>query len=309
MNETLNGYDLIGDIHGYASKLKQLLALLGYEERDGCYRHPERKVIFVGDFIDRGPEIMETLRVVRTMVEQGSALAVMGNHEYNAICYHTRDANGEFLRPHTERKTAPHRATLEQIAEPFPEIWADYLKWFQTLPLFLDLGKMRVVHACWDGASIEALNGAQPLNPEILLRSASHGTPEYEAVEVLLKRREIPLPEGAFFSDKEGTVRTDIRVKWWTSAEGRTYHEMSLPESETVPRTLVPGHIVKTLGAGYQASETPVFVGHYWLPPAAPRQLTSNVVCLDYSVAKGGPLVAYRWEGEALPKDGSFVSA
>ena len=51
------GFDLIGDIHGHAAPLRRLLGRLGYEETDGCYRHPERRLIFLGDFIDRGPAI------------------------------------------------------------------------------------------------------------------------------------------------------------------------------------------------------------------------------------------------------------
>ena len=58
---------------------------MDYEQRDGCWRHPDRQVIFLGDFIDRGPKIPEVLEIVRPMVEQGAALAVMGNHELNAI--------------------------------------------------------------------------------------------------------------------------------------------------------------------------------------------------------------------------------
>jgi hypothetical protein len=50
-------YDLIGDIHGYADELVQLLDALGYRQSRGVYGYPERKVIFVGDFVDRGPKI------------------------------------------------------------------------------------------------------------------------------------------------------------------------------------------------------------------------------------------------------------
>ena len=47
-------YDLIGDIHGYADELVELLGTLGYQKAHGVYCHPERRVIFVGDFVDRG---------------------------------------------------------------------------------------------------------------------------------------------------------------------------------------------------------------------------------------------------------------
>jgi len=70
-------YDLIGDIHGHADELVQLLETLGYQKAQGVYEHPERKVVFLGDFIDRGPQIRQVLEIVRPMVEGGKALAVM----------------------------------------------------------------------------------------------------------------------------------------------------------------------------------------------------------------------------------------
>ena len=54
-------YDLIGDIHGYAEELTKLLIKLGYDNSQGYFSHPIRKVIFVGDFIDRGKQISSTV--------------------------------------------------------------------------------------------------------------------------------------------------------------------------------------------------------------------------------------------------------
>ena len=83
------------------------------------------------------------------MIEDGHALAVMGNHELNALAYHTedRDAPGEYLRRRTPKNEKQHRATLEQLA---PQELRSYLEWFRTLPLWLDLDGLRAVHACWD---------------------------------------------------------------------------------------------------------------------------------------------------------------
>lgn len=80
--------DIIGDIHGHADKLEELLTKLGYSKTNGIYSHLDRKVLFVGDYIDRGPKIRETLQIVRAMVDSGNAIALMGNHEYNALCFH-----------------------------------------------------------------------------------------------------------------------------------------------------------------------------------------------------------------------------
>jgi len=71
-------YDIIGDIHGHASALTRLLTKLGYQETAGVWHHPQRRVIFLGDFVDRGPAQRETVRIARTMVEAGHALTVDG---------------------------------------------------------------------------------------------------------------------------------------------------------------------------------------------------------------------------------------
>jgi hypothetical protein len=68
--------DLIGDIHGHADELKALLKKLGYEPKGTCYQHDEgRTVLFLGDYIDRGPKIKETLAIVRGMVKAGGRQA------------------------------------------------------------------------------------------------------------------------------------------------------------------------------------------------------------------------------------------
>jgi len=92
--------DLIGDIHGHADKLEELLLKLGYAKNNGVYSHPDRKVLFVGDYIDRGPKIRETLEIVKSMVYSENAIALMGNHEYNALCFHFQETVGGHLRKH-----------------------------------------------------------------------------------------------------------------------------------------------------------------------------------------------------------------
>ena len=100
------GYDLIGDIHGHADALRRLMIKLGYSEVDGTFRHDCRKVIFVGDFVDRGPDQREVLRIARNMCEAGTASAVLGNHEFNAIAWAISNGDGEFLRTHSEKNAS-----------------------------------------------------------------------------------------------------------------------------------------------------------------------------------------------------------
>lgn len=304
--ESDNGFDLIGDIHGYAAPLRRLLGKLGYEEINGCYRNPNRKVVFLGDFIDRGPAIRETLMIVRAMIDGGAALAVMGNHEFNALCYATVGTDGAPLRANSEKNRVQHKATLDAFAD-YPDEWRDYLAWFKTLPLYLETDGFRVVHAAWDEAKIASLNGRDRLDEATLVKAASKGTPEYDAVELLLKGREVRLPAGYKFSDKQGLTRSKIRTRWWLSGEGRTYRDLVLPDCDTIPAIPVPAELLPEL-TGYADTALPVFVGHYWLPPGQSRTpLASNVACVDYSVAKGGPLVGYRWNGAGPLTDEGFV--
>ncbi|MBD3877651.1 metallophosphoesterase, partial [Pseudomonas kunmingensis] len=213
-------YDLIGDIHGYASALKRLLRKLGYQEREGTWQHVERKVIFLGDFVDRGPEQVETVQIARRMVEAGHALAVMGNHEFNAVAWATpcAERTGEFLRVHSDKNREQHDAFLVQIGEGSHQ-HLDTIEWFKTLPLYLDLGGLRVIHACWHPRQIEAL--ASHLDVHARIRSGSwsavctEGSEAFDAVEILLKGMEIPLPSGLHFKDKYGHRRSRTRTRWW----------------------------------------------------------------------------------------------
>jgi protein phosphatase len=84
--DDLGPFDVIGDVHGCCDELEELLTELGYEDFDGAYRHPEgRKAVFVGDLVDRGPRIVDTVRLVRAMVGAGTALCVPGNHDIKLV--------------------------------------------------------------------------------------------------------------------------------------------------------------------------------------------------------------------------------
>jgi polynucleotide kinase-phosphatase len=76
-------FDIIGDVHGCCDELEDLLRRLGYSTNgDGAWSHSEgRRAIFVGDLVDRGPRIADTLKTVMTMSQAGSALCVPGNHD------------------------------------------------------------------------------------------------------------------------------------------------------------------------------------------------------------------------------------
>ena len=294
-------YDLIGDIHGHAAELRQLLEQLEYApDAQGVYRHTGgRRVIFVGDFIDRGPAIRETLQLVRGMVDGGAALAVMGNHEYNALAFWTLDPSGGHLRPHKPVHILQHLETIKEFrSEVLFAEWRDYLAWFMRLPLFLELPGLRVVHACWDAHYIAQLRQWLPddrLTPEFLLRASRPGSAEIDAVEITLKGHETDLPDDHHFFDKDGHRRTKMRTAWWRDPATATYHDYYLEPIAALASQ--PVDVAALPNASYYQDETPVFFGHYWLR-GEPKLLTPHSVCLDYSVARGGELVGYRWHGE-----------
>lgn len=76
-------FDIIGDVHGCCDELEVLLQHLGYARTDSrAWEHPlGRKAVFVGDLVDRGPRIVDTLKTVMAMSRAGSALCVPGNHD------------------------------------------------------------------------------------------------------------------------------------------------------------------------------------------------------------------------------------
>lgn len=302
-------YDIIGDIHGHAEKLIALLQKLGYQFMNGTWRHPFSQVIFLGDYIDRGPEHVRTVNIVRRMVYAGSAQAIMGNHELNAIAWHTPDSEnpGDYLRPHHsakygEKNRNQHAAFLAEV-EANPELHAEIIGWFQGLPLWLDLPGLRVVHACWHSGFMEYLAPyLTELNqlsvmvmPEVTREPENdldRDTPTpsiFKATEMLTKGPETPLPEGHGFHDKDGHYRNRVRIRWWDSnaINFNVAAMLSEDERELLPKSLIPEH----MRIGYDGDK-PLFFGHYWLTNT-PSIFSPKSACLDYSVAKGGKLCAY----------------
>lgn len=314
-------YDIIGDIHGQADKLEALLAQLGYQHRHGAWCHSGRQVLFVGDFVDRGPAQVRSVDIVRRMVEAGSAQAVLGNHELNAIAWHTPDPKhpGEYLRPHDrppygKGNRQQHAQFLAEV-EPRPALHAEIIDWFLTLPLWLDLPELQLVHACWHGPWIDwlspQLDGGCRLTRRLLVAATEepekaekdNGTPSvFKAVEAVTKGITLPLPAGHSFIDKDGNVQDRVRIRWWNQ-NATTYRSaamLSPAHSAALPDLPLPEHVRLRVG------NKPVFFGHYWLT-GTPSLETDRCACLDYSAGKGGALVAYRFDGECALSREKFV--
>ncbi len=296
-------YDIIGDIHGYKERLESLLRKLGYKPAGNSYRHLERKVIFVGDYIDRGPDNPGVVNLVRDMVEHDWAIAVMGNHEYNAILFNMPDGHGGYLRPHTAKNVGQHKVTMEQYNGKQDD-YNEAIAWFKTLPLFYEEESFGVVQACWDNRSINFLKQETKegvLSDEQFRLSADNNSDLFEAVDITCKGIETELPKGVYFHDKVGHKRHDIRLKWWENPLGKSFKEMSVVQDIEMHHQDFDKEV-----DFYSLAEKPVFSGHYWLS-GQPELLKPNVCCLDYSVAKDGYLVAYRYDGERVLSSDKLV--
>ncbi|MBK6699255.1 MAG: metallophosphoesterase [Saprospiraceae bacterium] len=292
--------DLIGDIHGHADKLEELLLKLGYTKNSRTYSHPERKALFVGDYIDRGPKIKETLEIVRAMVDSDNAVALMGNHEYNALCFHFQETEGGHLRKHLIKNIIQHYETLRQFQNNQKE-YEEYLEWFKTMPLYYETDKFRAVHACWDNKNIEFLKKTlvkDRLTDELIYQSVKKGTALNEAIDQTLKGKEMKMPLGLYVTDKDGTKRTEIRIKWWENPSQMTYKSISVEPIANLTDKAINISELKSLEY-YPINDKKVFFGHYWLQ-GEPLLYKENICCLDYSVAKGGKLVAYRLDEENI---------
>ncbi len=169
-------FDIIGDLHGCCDELEALLAQLGYvpvqlgidaetsvafrsaKERDfrgakgddplwgnRSFRHPaSRKAVFLGDLVDRGPRILDTLRLVRNMVVDGAALCVPGNHDAKLM----RKLRGKDVQVKhgLAESVAEIDALPDAIRECFAKEAADFLDSLVS-HYVLDGGRLVVAHA------------------------------------------------------------------------------------------------------------------------------------------------------------------
>jgi hypothetical protein len=290
-------YDIIPDIHGQSAKLDAALAGLGWRRGSVGWSppDPDRQIVFLGDFIDRGPDNRAVLKTVRDLVGAGKAKAIMGNHELNALQFHSlHPDDGQPLRAHTPKNIRQHQTFLDQFPPGDPQT-RDVIGWMRSLPLFVEEDGFRAVHACWAESSIariKALTEDGVLSEEQLIRAAGRNPADemFILAEQITKGPEHRLPDGWSFTDKDGTMRDHLRLQWWNAA-AQSWRDIaiSVPSDQDLPDEALP----ETVSAQtYAATARPVFFGHYWLS-GEPVLQAPNALCLDYSAGTEGPLVSY----------------
>ena len=293
-------YDIIGDVHGHAEKLKKLLNELGYKtNREGTFFHPSRKVIFTGNFINKGPQIKETLEIIKGMTQAGFATTLLGYQEYSILCYCTKE-NGEYLHKHNNKNANQHLKTLREFNNGISEEWKSYLEWFMTLPFFFNLDGLRVVSACWYNKNLDFLKDeyGNTLTTELLRKSTDKKTFENKAIDETLKSKRAHLPEGVFIKDIYGNKKSSLRVKWWDKPQNKTYKEYAVSKyNDEVPEIEVSlKDMDEDLLEGYNELRKPLVVGYYNFDE--PKFLNTNAICINSNISETSKLSAYSWFGE-----------
>ena len=150
--------DIIGDVHGQFEALQNLLHYLGYSPAG---KHPQgRKLVFVGDLIDRGPDSPAVADWAKQAVNAGNAFMVLGNHEINLLAHEPKDGSGWFFDCRAGKDSHNYAPWQRQ-----PENGKKALvQFFAEQPLVLQRPDLRIVHAAWLPESIAKLqNNATPL--------------------------------------------------------------------------------------------------------------------------------------------------
>lgn len=221
--------DIVGDIHGEADALQSLLGHLGYAN-DG--RHPAgRRLVFLGDLTDRGPDSPAVVEFVKQLVDSDHAQCVLGNHDLNLLLNHRKHDNHWFFGEEWSLDRSGHRTPAVLADDGIRQTVVDL---FKSLPLVLEREDVRVVHACWDDSlvniarhSSDVLSLYQQYKDQI---DADHVTrPELDKIDRGLNHQNRN-PVKVLTSGKEqrveepfeasGKMRREKRVEWWKVYDG-----------------------------------------------------------------------------------------
>ena len=297
--------DIVGDIHGEIDALSSLLVHLGYDDEG---RHPDgRRLVFIGDLADRGPDSPAVIDLVSGLVSKGLAQCVLGNHELNLLRKAPKEGNGWFCEinhDHAEGKFLDCRPVASESR-------SEILTFLASLPLALERSDLRVVHAAWHSASIEACRSS-PLSV-VELYEQHHATAlqlgidtglkglaesEEESAGPSLKDKEAAVPMLSALAAMEALYQDANPVRIITSGLERVADE---PFFATGKWRMVNRH---SWWQEYQEN-VPVIIGHYWRwPTSVARESNSrgepdlfqghtanqwlgakrNVFCVDFAV-------------------------
>ena len=159
-------YDIIGDVHGCSDALRRLCETLGYDEN--YYHEDGRRLIFLGDLIDRGPDSIGVLNTVTRLVARGRALLTLGNHDDALMRWlngeHFDASKGGLAQTIAQIEARPEKKTLKKAIATL----------YQRAPLYLvlDGGTLIVAHA---GIEEEMIGRTDPETRRFVLNGEAVG--------------------------------------------------------------------------------------------------------------------------------------
>lgn len=335
--------DIIGDVHGEIDALKALLQQLGYDEYGNHPQH--RRLVFLGDLVDRGPDSIGVVQLVMKLMAAGKAQCVLGNHELNIVLNKPMHGNGWIIQPNDKDplENNPCYTAHQAIA---PELIA-FLK---RLPLALENEDLRVTHACWNQVAIEML---EQHNQTPIVELYDTYQKQYEN---LLASPEMAATRKALLRHGEALKNPDIKPPLLEAiAKKECAKQMTNPIRILTTSSMQMAKAPYFGGGKWRMAERdpwwdnyedekPVVIGHFWrqfnpkiqrisgvfgkdlfedIAPHAWMGRGKNVYCVDYSVGQRhmerqnekdkasfyGKLAALRMpEREVMYDDGSLVT-
>ncbi len=255
--------DIVGDVHGEYLALRQLLRHLGY---DKFGEHPGgRRLVFVGDLCDRGPDSPAVVNLVRELIGRDLAQCVLGNHEINLLRQERKNGNGWMFDQHPDHEKPWHAACQRANGREREDI----RRFFNSLPLTLERQDLRVTHAAWHAPSLQQL-AQRPLQdtlihyrhfeaslPQLIPRRLSEAAErEKKQWSVLLPdpNAVVPLLENLAAEDEIYQTANPIRVV--TSGLEKRCEQPFYASGKW--------RMVGRVPWWDSYSERPVIVGHYW---------------------------------------------
>jgi hypothetical protein len=296
--------DVVGDIHGEIDALTDLTAHLGYNA-EGV--HPDgRRLVFVGDLIDRGPDSPAVLKAVMRLVSAGRAQCILGNHELNVLRDENKHGNDWWTEP---GKKPEHPATPVDPAD--VEAMTTFLR---SLPVALERDDLRVAHACWHDGSIAALRArntddltVEALHDEYATRVEERWRDQAQRQQLATEWRDcgrhlterdwspVVMPVQAKF-DREYQMENPVRVvtsgvehetdqPFWAGGKWRMLDRIKWWEDYTDPTPVIVGHYWRQFSKARTVFDDKfgpdLFAGiepHHFMGPR------NNVYCADFSV-------------------------
>ena len=296
--------DVIGDVHGEIDALECLLTELGYDANGD---HPEgRRLVFLGDLTDRGPDSPAVLMKVMALVAAGRAQCILGNHELNLLRDEEKDGNSWWVNPDNPN---------EHPAEPVkPADKPAMISFLESLPIACERADLRVVHACWNADAIAELRSREAdgltvktLYTEYLEKiigrwqsgpAAAAYAAEWREYHERLKDPDwtpVFLP-GKARTDREYQMCNPVCIAtsgeeqetaepFWAGGKWRMVHRVKWWEGYDDPQSVIVGHywrrFVKARTVFSDKYGPDLFAGikpHHWMGKR------DNVYCVDFSV-------------------------